>query len=393
LPLLAWGLPAPSVRAASEGKGETASWPWTSFAAAHCYVDGLARSRYLEEWTVQAKAHPVPPTWLTVGNYPTVPKRRAGPGTPTFEADRRVLEHEWGAHAVAHLLDCGLPRPSGALYAGAPRHVPYTIFFPSDYFAAPDRPRPVLYLLAGGRGNRTRWFLPELPTSHRVRGTGGLSLPERVESWMAAHPGSPGPIVVAPENGGVFRTMEAAVDFFHDKLKKHIHDTYLPNAAPGSYPEGALAVSSGATEALRALNHDPQAFDVLGLMSLHCGGRNGLDPRTHFGGEAGWRKFVAMLAERSKAEALDVSFTMGSRDEYLPCMKKMARQMAKQGVWASGPETNACTDEKRCRRAGPAFFLYGTYGHGYGALSASFADELAWMLGALDKKLAQKAMP
>jgi hypothetical protein len=373
LPLFAWGRPAT--------QDEPTSWPWTRFAATHCYVDRLAQTNYLEQWKAQSKVHPVAPTWLTVGRNARGSKRHAWPGSSVFEADRRVLEHEWRMSSQAHLLDCSFRR--------GPQRLPYTILFPSDFFASPARPRPVLYLLPGGRGNRTRWFLPELPAPHRVRWTGGLSVAERVEAWIRRHPGSPGPIVVAPENGGELRTMAAAVEFLHRELPQHIHDTYLPGLAPGSYPQGTVAVSSGATEALRALAHDPKLYDALALLSLHCGGRNGLDPDAHFGGAKGSRKFMAALAERAESGELDLSIATGGRDEYMPCVRRLQRRMEKRGVWGRGPVDNACLRDNRCRRSGPAFFLYGSYGHGYGAVAASFADELDWILDALDAKVSR----
>jgi hypothetical protein len=309
---------------------------------------------------------------------------------PTREDNDRMLTWQ-SVPRVSHVMDCVLRVPLPG--AGRDRSLPYTIYLPADYLDHPARLRPVLVLVSGGNGNRTRWFLTPTRSDGVIPGTGGLTVRRRVDAWAREHPELPTPLVVALDGtSDLFPNGMPA--FLQRELPEHLLATYLPGHPRGHVPFGAECISSGCAELMQALRSDPGAYHAVGLLSPYVH-PSGIDPSTSFGSVAERTELFRTLVERHRAGVFELRFSIGTLDHHLPRVRALYDMFQRAGLYPSvdEPTYTDCRfprlrpNTSHCTALWPGFWLYPNVAHHYRALVVAFPSALAWQLATLTEML------
>jgi hypothetical protein len=362
------------------------AWPFVEHARRFCLPDVLARTDYLVKWA--------PLFHGTLGPGDPAPRVRrvvpsaTGANPPTAEDQQRLVAWQT-APRTSHVMDCTLPVADASRDDHPLRTTTYAVYLPADYLDHPTRPRPVLMLVSGGNGNRTRWFLT--PTSDRgtIPGTGGLVVRNRVDAWSAAHPDAAPPIVIGLD-GSSSQFPNGMSTFIARELPEHVLATYLPGHARGEIAFGVESISSGAVEVARALRVDAHAFNTVGFLCPYTH-PNGVHLPSTFGPAAHRDAMFRSLGEQHRAGTFAMRFSVGDMDDHYPRTWALYRRLADAGLF---PQPGAATLERcthadwrpspgHCWQVWPGFHLLPGEFHNYHALLPSFGPQFEWELEAL----------
>jgi hypothetical protein len=289
----------------------------------------------------------------------------------------------WASALDSHVLDCGLDLGSEVL--------PYTIYLPRDYLEHPERPRGVLFLLPGGHGDRSRWFLTPLPTPSMIPGTGGLEIRRRVDAWSAAHPTAVAPLVVGLDRheprGGLG-------PFLSELFRRHLTETWLPAQAPGRTAWGVASISSGCVTILRVLRAHPSAYDLAEFLSPYVHPRGfRVAELGHGESRDAWLREVAAL---HRAGRVRWHFSVGEADDHFPRVQALHEVLVRGGVFprVREPTREDCTRSRHgsryCVHAVPGLRSVPRTGHSYLALLPTFPWSLDMLLGGLSDAQARR---
>ncbi len=369
-----------------EAVADARTWPFVEHARRYCLPDRLARTEYLLKWVPLFHGHLAPgePLARVDRGLP----RASGEEPPDEEDQRRLLDWQ-GSPRVSHVMDCALPVADLSRKDHPLRTASYAIYLPADYLDHPARARPVLMLVSGGNGNRTRWFLT--PTSDRgvVPGTGGLAVRRRVDEWIAAHPEAPPPIVIGLD-GSSSQFPNGMAAYIARELPEHVLATYLPGHARAEIAFGVESISSGAVEVARALRADAGAFNTTGFLCPYVH-PNGLSVDATFGPRSARDALFQTLAQRRREGTFAMRFSIGAKDDHYPRTWAWYRLLVSAGLFPRPGDAAYERCDEGTRRPGPercwstweGFFLLPHEFHNYRALLPSFGPQFEWELEAL----------
>lgn len=377
---------APALDAQGPSGSDLRAWPFVEHAQRYCLPDRLARTAYLEKWAPLfhlqlAPGEPVPDVHREL-------PRVTGEFAPDLADQQRILT--WQAEPrVSHVMDCALAVADQSRADHILRTTSYAIYLPADYLDHPTRARPILLLVSGGNGNRTRWFLTPSSTDGWTPGTGGLEVRSRLDAWAAAHPGEATPIVVGLD-GSSEQFPNGMWQFIGRELPEHLLATYLPGHARASIALGVESISSGSIEVARALRADPSAFNTTGFLSPYVHPR-GLDPDVAFGPPRARMAFFRELARRHAEGVFAMRFSIGMFDDHYPRTWQWYQLLCDAGLFprqarpthdhcaagATGPAADGCWS------VWPGFHVVPHECHNYRALLPTFGPQLQWELETL----------
>ncbi len=375
-----------SIDAPSSGETDLRAWPFIEHARRYCLPDRLARTAYLEKWTPLFHGQLAPGEPLPE-RHRELP-RASGEDPPTLDDQQRVLT--WQSRPrVSHVMDCALPVPDESRADRILRTTSYAIYLPADYLDHPTRPRPILMLVSGGNGNRTRWFLTPSSTTGMIPGTGGLEVRARVDAWAAAHPRDAPPIVVGLD-GSSEQFPNGMWAFIGRELPEHLLATYLPGHPRGAIALGVESISSGAVEVAHALRADPGAFNTVGFLSPYVH-PNGLNLDSAFGAATARRQLFQEFARRHAEGVFAMRFSIGLLDDHFPRTWAWYRMLCDAGLFArvESPTLDRCSASARHQNADTCWSVWpGFYGvphecHNYRALLPTFGPQFEWELETL----------
>lgn len=375
-----------SLDAATSGESDLRAWPFVEHARRYCLPDRLARTAYLEKWAPLfhgrlAPGEPVPE------RHRELP-RASGEDPPSLDDQQRILT--WQSQPrVSHVMDCALPVPDESRADRVLRTTSYSIYLPADYLDHPRRARPILMLVSGGNGNRTRWFLTPSSTTGMIPGTGGLEVRSRVDAWAAAHPGEAPPIVVGLD-GSSEQFPNGMWAFIGRELPEHLLATYLPGHARASIAIGIESISSGAVEVVHALRADPAAFNTVGFLSPYVH-PNGVNLSSAFGSATARRQLFLEFARRHREGVFAMRFSIGLLDDHYPRTWAWYQLLCDAGLFARAehPTLDRCSPAARHQNADTCWSVWpGFYGvphecHNYRALLPTFGPQFEWELETL----------
>lgn len=373
---------SPSTAAVADAR----TWPFVAHARRWCLPDRLAATSYLVRWVPQFRGRLPPGDAVPdVGRF--LPGQRAGADDPpTLDDQQRLLT--WQSEPrVSHVMDCVLRVPIPG--AGRDRSTTYAIYLPADYLDHPTRPRPIILLVSGGNGNRTRWFLTPARSDGETPGTGGLEVRRRVDAWAAAHPGAAVPIVVGLD-GTSDQFPNGMWAFLEHELPDHLVATYLPEHPRARIPLGVECISSGCAELSLALRVNPYAFHAVGLLSPYVH-PSGIDLGTTFGTGPQRAALFRTLAARHREGSFEMRFSVGNLDDHLPRARQWFEMLKSYGLFPSveSPAYSNCQMRRarphssHCTATWPGFWLYPNVAHHYRALIPAFPPALDWQLETL----------
>lgn len=364
------------------------TWPFVTHARRWCLPDRLASTAYLVRWFPQFHGR-LPPGDPVPAVDRFLPGQRAVyDDAPTRDDNDRMLVWQ-NVPRVSHVMDCvvRLPIPG----AGRDRSVSYTVYLPADYLDRPARLRPVLVLVSGGNGNRTRWFLTPSRSDGETPGTGGLEMRRRVDAWARENPDAPAPIVVGLD-GTSDQFPNGMATFLQRELPEHLVATYLPDHPRARVPFGVECISSGCAELMLALRADPSAYHAVGLLSPYVH-PSGIDVNTSFGTGPERAAFFRALVDRHRAGVFELRFSVGNLDDHLPRAREFYDMLQRAGLYPRGasPTYSDCQmrrarpNSSHCTAAWPGFWLYPNVAHHYRALIPAFPPAVEWQLATLNE--------
>jgi hypothetical protein len=263
------------------------------------------------------------------------------------------------------------------------------VYLPADYLDHPTRARPVLVLVSGGNGNRSRWFLSPTRPGGTIPATGGLAVRGRVDAWVREHPSAPAPLVVGLD-GESDQFPEGLGTFLRRDLPAHLAATYLPAVPRARIPFGAECISSGCVALLAALRDDPSSYRAVGLLSPYVHPA-GIDVAFFFGPPRARGRLFRDLVARHRAGAFELRFSIGVVDEHLARARALYRLLQAEGLYPAdvAPTYDRCQapgiqpNSSHCEARWPGLWLYPNVGHHYLALIPAFPPALAWQLDTL----------
>jgi hypothetical protein len=375
--------------------GELLSFlPWV---AAHCYVDALGPSAYTLAW----RRYTLAPEDLDPGAVMPAPRSETlpVPGSKAAEARAAALRADWLANPRSHVVDCRfyVPlRPCRLCVQELRVHTAhYIAYLPAALSRDPESVRTLLMIVPGGRGGRSRPFLSPVPDkTHFHAGSGGLQTKQRVDAYLAEHPETPPPIVVALEtNGDDYNN--GRIEHLSSDMPTHVANTFLGGVPLEDLLIGAEGISSGARAILDTLLAKPNTFATAGLTCLSCGM---LNPRKASAREQiDFEGFAAKLGERAQATALRMRFSIGSRDGQLACNQALYDLFTEHGVFDGGGAVRYTNcrqghegESSQCDNEREGWVSYVGEMHHYGLLKKSYPPQLEWHLSALTEVAAAR---
>lgn len=345
------------------------------FIATHCYADEIGPSSYTKTWL----SYKLTPDQLPPDAHFPLQDGKVFPRYGQAAAARAAeLREAWLKAPRSHIIDCAYDvetrhcptctpppnfRPRGARVDEKTHYIAY---LPAALFSDPSRVRALLVLVPGGNGGRSRPFLtPHPDASIWKKGSGGLETQQRVDRYLAAHPETVPPIVMALQTAGE-ETPYGPTDYLTVDVRAHTAKTLLGGLPLKDLVVGYEGISSGSRAMVRAFFHHPDVMNTVGLSCLACGGVN---VRTGVLGSAKEMKaWSARLAERHRDGDLEVRFAIGSRDNQLPCNRELHGLMQEAGFYKSEDEE---------------FFIYQGELHNYNFLIRAYPDMIDWHLATL----------
>ncbi|MCC6527244.1 MAG: hypothetical protein IT373_31640, partial [Polyangiaceae bacterium] len=320
------------------------------------------------------------------------------PGSPDATRLAAELRQKWLEKPASHVVDCTYWQPLRTCPRCRPGQLAarYVAYLPAALFTEPERVRALALLVPGGRGGRSRAFLSPIPNKTIWNmGSGGLRTKQLVDAYLAAHPASVAPIVVSLESRGT-ELNNGQTEHLSRDLPEHIAATYLGGVPLADLVLGAEGISSGGRAVMETLFDEPAAFHAVALTCMACGK---LDPGRPFGfGPEVFDRWADALQARAAAGQFELRFTIGSRDGQKPCSSALYSifgahglfDLARPPVYTNGqpgkPESEDSCDTER-----PGWVSYAGEMHHYGLLKKSWAPELEWLLGALERVRQRRA--
>lgn len=374
--------------------------PFLEWVASSCYVDELGPSPYVVAWQNYRAERSAFEDRAVLPADPPVRLPRAG--SPEAKARAGRLRSAWQAAPQSHVLDCTFVIPvRNCRHCRGPKlfTAHYAVYLPEAIVTDPDRIGAMLLLVPGGRGGRSRPFLSPVPDKTVFhRGSGGLETRQLIDRYLADHPETTPPIVVALETAGAEYNNGSIEHLTHD-VPAHVAKTYLRRDA-STLALGAEGISSGARSILDALFAKPDAFATVGLTCLACGplaSKEGIgaspalvrrSPRNTVPRDrvVDWARG---LADRSAKRELFVRFSIGDRDGQLPCTMALHDLFEELGVVTATEERVVACHGKDgappCDRERGGLALYENEMHHYGILEKSYPAQLRWHLESLTR--------
>ncbi len=361
-------------------------WPFIEHARRYCLPDRLARTQYLSKWK------PLFHGELAPGEpFPDINRelpRATGELAPDQDDHQKLLAWQSRPY-VSHVMDCALPVADESREDRILRTTSYAIYLPADYFEHPTRARPVLLLVSGGNGNRTRWFLTPSSSEGIIPGTGGLEVRSRVDTWASAHPDDPAPIVVGLD-GSSEQFPNGMWAFIGRELPEHLLATYLPGHERATIALGVESISSGAVEVAHALRENPEAFNTVGFLSPYVH-PHGLSISSAFGSATARAALFRTFAERHNQGVFAMRFSIGMLDDHYPRTWEWYRLLVAAGLFPreDHPTRDHCREGTRepdadsCWTVYPGFHIVPHQCHNYRALLPTFGPQFEWELETL----------
>jgi hypothetical protein len=382
---------APQVMPASVVRTREVPLPFLEWVASHCLIDALGPSAYTAAWFRHARlltSFEEDALWPVPNGVEPLPE-----GSPEAAELAAALRERFRMEPKSHVVDCRFEVPlrncehckgKGDAFGH------YIAYLPAALFSEPERVRAMLFLVPGGRGGRSRAFLSPIPgKTFYEQGWGGLRTKQIVDAYLEGRPGAAAPIVVSLESAGSEINNGRIEHLTHD-VPRHIAETYLGGAPLSEIAIGAQGISSGGRAITEALFEKPESFHTVALTCMACGV---LDTRRPFAFPAAeadaWARALKTRADRG---LFSMRFTIGSRDGQKPCSDGLYAFLGERGLFdlESPPVYSNCAvgaapSEERCDVERPSWRSYAGEMHHYGLLQKSFAPELEWILGELDK--------
>lgn len=345
------------------------------FIATHCYADEIGPSSYTKTWL----SYKLTPDKLPADAHFPLQDGKVFPRYGQAATARAAeLREAWLKTPRSHIIDCAYDvetrhcptcapppnfRPRGARIDEKTHYVAY---LPAALFSEPSRVRALLVLVPGGNGGRSRPFLtPHPDASIWKKGSGGLETQQRVDRYLAAHPETVPPIVMALQTAGE-ETPYGPTDYLTLDVPAHTAKTLLGGVAQKDLVVGYEGISSGSRAMVRAFFQHPDVMNTVGLSCLACGGVN---VRTGvLGSPKQMKAWSERLAERRRDGDLQIRFAIGSRDNQLPCNRELHSLMQEAGFYKSPDED---------------FFIYQGELHNYNFLIRAYPDMIDWHLATL----------
>ncbi len=369
--------------------------PFLPWVASHCYVDSLGPSPYTHAWQrYHVRRDDLEPGAL----MPATGELPPAPGSQEAKKLAALLRIEWLADPKSHVVDCRFHvrfrRCRHCLQELRVSTAYYVAYLPAALSRDPKTVRSLLMLVPGGRGGRTRPFLTPVPgKTPWHRGSGGLETKQLVDAYLAEHPDSPPPIVVALESSGGDYNNGRIEHLSHD-MPKHMADTYL-GVPHQELLIGAEGISSGARAILETLRLKPDAFATAGMTCMACGVINPRKPGLR--DEIDFDGWAEAMGKRARAGKLRMRFSIGTRDGQLSCNEGLRELFAEHGVFDGEQATQYrnCNpgyddDWQQCDADSGGWATYAGEMHHYGLLKKSHAPQLEWHLSALGEVAAAR---
>lgn len=343
--------------------------PFIDWLASHCRVDAVGPSPYTVAWS-----HYPHPKDLLAPDDPR-PLVNAGPlpaaGSRRARALADQLRTDWSKEPRSHVVDCttSLPTRGASSSSSSTEHVRYVAYLPDALFDGRFEVSSILLLVPGGNGGRSRPFLRPIPgATIYEKGSGGLDTKRLADRFYGEHPGAGRAIIVALETSG-FGAESGAGELLTGDVYEHIRATFAPTLPQAELAHGVEGTSSGARATMRAAFAKPDAFDTLGFSCMACGGVN---PQSRLlGTPEQLAQFADRLAERRRRGEVDLRFSIGSRDNQLPCNRAFWELFRREGV------VTAADDDH--------FLVYEGALHDFAFMERSYAPQLLWHLTELDR--------
>jgi hypothetical protein len=374
-----------SVDASQDGGiADIRTWPFVEHAQHWCLPDRLANTEYLSRWVElwNGRVRPGEPVPTANRLLPHV----SGRNPPTMDDHHQLLSWQTSPR-TSHVMDCTLPvtRQGTDTVHGTS----YTIYLPTDYLNHPERPRPVLLLVSGGNGNRTRWFLTPTRSKGIIPATGGMEVRRRVDEWVIAHPDRAPPLVVGLD-GTSGQFPNGMHTFIAQELQQHVLATYLPTLRRDDIAWGVDSISSGAVEVARAFHQWNNAFDSVGFLSPFVD-QQALNIDVTFGTLAQRSELFRGFAARRREGLFAMRFSIGDQDSHYPDTWRFYLALVAEGMFPQ-PERRTYTNcvppnrppaRSRCASTWAGFYLYPNEFHNYHALIPSWPSQFEWDLNTL----------
>lgn len=347
--------------------------PFIEWLATHCRPDAVGPSPYTVAWS-----HYRHPADLLAADDPQ-PLVNAGPlpapGSHAARALTTRLREEWMAHPRSHVVDCvvSLPTHGASGPSRSTEQVRYVAYLPDALFEGRFEVGAILLLVPGGNGGRSRPFLRPIPgATIYEKGSGGLDTKRLADHFYGERPSAGRAIIVALDTSG-FGSGAGSNELLTDDLYEHVRATFAPALSGAQLAHGVEGTSSGARATMRAAFAKPDAFDTLGFTCMACGGVN---PQSRLlGTPEQLAQFADRLAERRRRGEVDLRFSIGSRDNQLPCNRAFWELFRREGVVGDGDDDH--------------FLVYEGALHDFAFMERSYGPQLLWHLTALDR-IAQK---
>lgn len=343
--------------------------PFVDWLVTHCRPDAVGPSPYTVAWS-----HYPHPKDLLAADDPQ-PLVNAGPlpapGSQRAHAMAEQLHAAWAEEPRSHVVDCAasLPTHGASGPSRSTEQVRYVAYLPDALFDGRFEIGSILLLVPGGNGGRSRPFLRPIPgATIYEKGSGGLDTKRLADRFYGEHPRAGRAIVVALDTSG-FGSGAGSNELLSDDLYEHIRATFAPTLSQSQLAHGVEGTSSGARAMMRAAFAKPDAFDTLGFSCMACGGVN---PQSRLlGTPEQLAQFADRLAERRQHGEVDLRFSIGSRDNQLPCNRAFWELFRREGVVADADDDH--------------FLVYEGALHDFAFMERSYAPQLLWHLTELDR--------
>ena len=364
----------------------TPAWDgYLDYVASHCLVDRLLTDRYSIE-LLQARGQA--PLDVERPHLPATVMPPA-PGDLGYAVYAAQMKADWVANPRSHVLDCTIevaPRdcPTCKTHTTRSRTFRYGMYVPKQFVETPGTTKSVLLLAPGGRGGRVRWFLePEAYKVNQSRMTQGLGLQGKLDAHLGEHPELLAPLVITMDDPGFGYTNGTGEFMTHD-LIEHVLATYLPGHTRDDIAFGVDAISSGSRNAALAFVEKPDAFDTFGWMCTFCSDDGGFDPDRYFRAGSPGEETMKVWEQRAQKGQLHMKFSIGKRDPFVGCNRKMHALLVEGGVIPADHEPMerdcAADDQGKqaCVTVRPGMTEYPGVGHNYSLMPLAFDQHLYW---------------
>jgi len=378
--------------------------PWLEWVVSHCRVDQLGPSDYAQKWLRWIRKERNGFDFMTAdAPRPTLqPIKLPAIGSEAARTAARALGDRWRADPASHVVECYVNIDKRACEGCKPVHLKhgfrkatFIAYLPSALITEPSKVGGMLLLAPGGNGGHTRYFLTPIPNKHvtRQKRSGGLEIKKHADQFYEEHPFHQQTIIAATTNGG-WSMANGHIEFLSHDLPKLLADVFLDGLDHKKFALGVEGISRGSRALVQALRKKPTSFNTVGLTCLHCGKHgpgNGYEPDVDLRNPAERKRWLKVLADRSRRGLFQLRFSVGNADPQWVCNKRLHSMLVEGGVLEDLPPDFTKCRTNRTSRPSPrwcdtnwdGFYLYDRMPHHYALLKPSWRPQLRWHLDTL----------